>query len=118
MAITISAFTGSQTVTTTEHSLTTDTAGPDADTTDGAFQAILDLSALALGDSFEFRVYEKVLAAGTQRCFGVWVFNHAQGTDNANWMSPTFMLGNGWDMTLKKLAGTDRNIDWSIHKAA
>lgn len=118
MAITISAFTGSETVTTTEHSMTTDTAGPDADTTDGAYQAILDLSALANGDKFEFRAYEKVLAAGTQRCFFYQAFNDAQGADSANWMSPTFMLGNGWDFTLKKLAGSDRNIDWSINKAA
>ncbi len=118
MAITIAAFTGSETVTTAEHSMTTDTAGPDVDTTDGAFQAILDLSAIANGDVFEFRVYEKAISGGTQRCFFYQAFNDAQGADNACWMSPSFMLGHGWDMTLKKLSGTDRNIDWSINKAA
>ena len=41
------AFTGSETVGTTEHSMTTDTAGPDEETSDGWFQSFLDLGALA-----------------------------------------------------------------------
>lgn len=116
MAVTV-AFSGSETVSTTEWSLTTDTSGPDVDTTAGCFQAFLDLSALAAGDRFEFRIYEKVLSGGTQRVAMLATFQHAQGTDGAVWISPSFLLLNGWDMTLKKAAGTDRNIDWSIRKA-
>lgn len=116
MAITVEAFTGTETVTTTEHSMTTDTSGPDADTTTGVFQAFLDLNAVAAGDTFEFKVYEKVRTGDTQRAIYSARFTGAQGTPV--WASPALILGVGWDMTLKKLAGTDRAINWRISRSA
>lgn len=109
------AFSGTETVGTTEHSMTTDTAGPDSDTTDGLYQAFLDLSALIAGDTFEWKVYEKVKSAGTQRLVTSAVFSGVQSAPG--WATPQIMLMHGWDMTLKKLAGTDRSIDWSIRRA-
>jgi len=112
MAISVTSFTGTETVSTTEWSLTTDTAGPDTDTTVGCFQAFIDLNALAAGDVFEFRVYEKARAADTQRlCYYARMAN-AQAAPL--WTSPTLILGAGWDMTLIKSSGTDRLITWSI----
>lgn len=116
MAVT-EAFAGSETVGTTEWSLTTDTGGPDVETSAGCFQCLLDLNALALGDTFEFRIYEKVRSADTQRCCFIATFNNAQGADAAIAATPALLLLNGWDMTLKKVAGTDRTITWSIRKA-
>lgn len=110
------AFSGSETVGTTEHSLTTDTSGPDVETTDGVYQAFLDLSALAAGDIFVFKVYEKVLSSSTQRLCYVATFSGVQA--QPVWPSPTLILLHGWDMTLDKVSGTDRNIDWSIRKVA
>lgn len=110
------AFTGTETVGTTEHSLTTDTAGPDAETSDGVFQAFLDLNALAAGDVFVFKVYEKVLSSSTQRLAYSATFAGAQGAPV--WVSPCLILMHGWDMTLNKVSGTDRSIDWSIRKIA
>lgn len=115
MAIT-EAFTGTETVSTTEWSLTTDTAGPDTETSDGIFQVFLDLSAVAAADVFEFRVYEKVLAASTQR--KVFAARFADAQADPVWASPSLVLLNGWDMTLIKISGTDRSIDWSIRKVA
>lgn len=115
MAIT-EAFTGTETVSGTEWSLTTDTSGPDAETSDGIFQAFLDLNALAAGDIYQFKVYEKVLSSSTQRLVYTAYFAGAQGAPV--WASPCLILINGWDMTLKKLSGTDRAIDWSIRKVA
>jgi hypothetical protein len=112
MAISVTNFTGSETVSTTEHSLTTDTAGPDTDTTVGCFQAFIDLNALAAGDVFEFRIYEKARAADTQRLAMYARFANAQGAPI--YVSPTMILGAGWDMTLIKVSGTDRTITWSI----
>jgi hypothetical protein len=112
------AFAGSETVGTTEWSLTTDTSGPDVETSDGIFQCFLDLNALALGDTFEFRIYEKAQAADTQRVCFYAAFSNAQGADAAIAVSPALVLINGWDMTLKKTAGTDRTITWSIRKVA
>lgn len=112
MTISVTSFTGTATISTTENSLTTNTAGPDTDTTVGCFQAFIDVNALAAGDVFEFRVYEKARAADTQRlCFYARLAN-AQGTPI--YASPTLILGAGWDMTLIKVSGTDRTITWSI----
>lgn len=108
------AFSGTETIGTTEWSLTTDTAGPDTETTAGTYQAQIDLSAMADGDVFQFRVYSKVLSGSTLRCCFVQTFANAQGADDAIWPSPPLMLMHGWDMTLVKVSGTDRSIDWSI----
>jgi hypothetical protein len=116
MTITVEAFTGTETIGTTEHSMTTDTAGPDADTTAGVFQAFIDLNTMTAADEFEFKAYEKVRTGDTQRLVMVATFRGAQATPV--WVSPTLILGVGWDMTLKKIAGTDRAINWRISKVA
>lgn len=115
MAIT-EAFSGSETVSTTEWSLTTDTAGPDTQTDDGVYQLFLDLNALAKGDKFTLRVYEKVLSTSTQRVVFRTFFANAQS--EPNWVSPSLILLHGWDATLVRTLGTDRAIDWSIRKVA
>ena len=113
MALDIAAFTGTESVSTTEHSLTTDTAGPDVDTTVGVFQPFLELNALAAGDTFQFRVYEKSRTSGdTQRELYSATFSGAQSSPL--WVGPAICLGIGWDMTLIKIAGTDRTINWRI----
>lgn len=116
MTITVEAFTGTETISTTEHSLTTDSSGPDVDTTAGIFQAFIDLNALAAGDEFIFRAYETVRAGDTQRLVYTATFSGAQATPI--WVSPTLILGVGWDFTLDKVAGTDRAINWRISKIA
>jgi hypothetical protein len=115
MAVT-EAFSGTETVSTTEHSLTTDTAGPDTETSDGCFQCFLDLNALAAGDVFVWKLYEKVLTGSTQRLVDSATFSGVQG--KPVWVSPALILLHGWDMTLDKVSGTDRAIDWSIRKVA
>lgn len=116
MTVTVETFTGTETVSTTEHSMTTDTAGPDVDTTAGVFQAFLDLNALAAGDQFNFAVYEKCRTGDTQRKVLVASFSDVQATPI--WASTPLVLGVGWDMTLLKIAGTDRAILWRISKVA
>jgi hypothetical protein len=108
------AFTGTETVGTTEWSLTTDTAGPDVETSDGYFHLLLDLSALAAGDTFEVRLYEKVISSGSQLLVESWTFTGAQGT--AVTIIPPVPLLHGWDFTILKKAGTDRSVTWSIRK--
>lgn len=116
MTITIEAFTGTELIGTTEHSLTTDTAGPDAATTDGVFQPFIDLSALAGGDVFRFKVYETCRTGDTQRLIYSAEFSSAQATPL--WAGPALLLGVGWDMTLVKVSGTDRTINWRISQVA
>jgi len=98
----------------TEWSLTTDTVGPDTNTNDACVQVFLDLSALATGDKFRFRLYEKVLSTGAQRIVYQNTFANVQA--RPIWASPTLILLHGWDATLQKLAGTDRAISFSVRE--
>jgi hypothetical protein len=113
MAIT-EAHTGTETVGTTEWSLTTDTSYDtgDARTTDGVFQVFIDFNALLVGDQYQIRLYEKVLSSSTQRIAEEWTV--VGPLSSPIWVSPAFILLHGWDITLDKIAGTDRAIDWSI----
>lgn len=112
MAIT-EAYTGSETIGTTEWSCTTDTAGPDADTNAGTYALVVDTSAVAAGSIFEARFYRKVRAADTQRM--VWSSTFGAG---AGFVTPWLPGRHGWDFTLVKLTGTDAAMTWSIEKYA
>ncbi len=116
MTITVEAITGTEGVTTTEWSLNNDSSTIATNSTAGIYQAFLDLNALAAGDVFEFKAYEKVRTGDSQRVVYQARFANAQGTPI--WVSPTLVLGVGWDMTLKKISGTDRTINWRISKVA
>lgn len=116
MTITVEAYTGTETVSTTEWSMTTDTSGPDVDTNPGIYQAFVDLNAVAAGDVFQFLTYEKTRTGDTQRRVYSAQFANAQA--DPVWVSPTLILGVGWDMTLLKISGTDRTINWRISKVA
>jgi hypothetical protein len=114
MAIT-ELINGIETVTTTEWSMATDTSYDtgDAQTTDGVFQVFLEVAALASTDEYRVRIYEKVRSAGTQRV----VYDATLvGTQPGPFVSPSLILMHGWDMTIIKVAGTDRSIEWSIRQ--
>lgn len=89
---------------TTEWSLTTDTAGPDVDTNDGVFQAFLDVTDMVTGDELEIKIYEKVQSGLTQRL--VYQSNLVGPQSPPVWVSPTLILMHGWDMTVKAVSGT------------
>lgn len=116
MAIT-EAFSGTEAVSTTEWSLTTDTsyADTDAQTDDGIYQLFLDVSDMVLGDQLQIRLYEKCRSGDTQRVVEEWVLEHDQTEDI--WVSPSVILMHGWDWTLDALAGTI-TVLWSIRKVA
>lgn len=114
MAIT-EAYTGTEAISTTEWSLTTDTAGPDADTTDGVFQAFLDVSDMVAGDELQIRIYEKVTSSSTQRIVYQSTLVGVQASPI--WVSPSLVLLHGWDITCDAIAGTI-TVDWSIRKVA
>lgn len=110
------AFSDSATISTTEYFLASDSTTKTSQTDDGVYQLWLDLSALALGDEFELKGYEKVGSGGTDRVYLHTFFAHAQ-TD-AHFVTPSLILLHGWEFSLKRLAGSDRSIAWSIRKVA
>lgn len=103
-------------ISTTEISILTGTSTLTDSTTAGAYQLFVDgiAAGMAKGDVFEVKVYEKVLAGSTRRVVFVARLNGAQ---DEVFVTPTLMLLNGWNMTLKKISGTDRSFDASIRKA-
>jgi hypothetical protein len=104
-------YSGTENISTTEHSLTTDTAGPDADTTDGVIQAFIDTFDMISGDQLQVRVYEKCRAGDTQGVVYEAILTGAQSTPI--FVTPALMLMHGWDITLDALAGTI-TVNWSI----
>ena len=119
MTITIAAFENSQTVSTTELSIPGNgnysSGSPQTGT--GIYQAFLDLNAMAAGDTFRFAVYETTrTSGGTQRKVFTAEFTGVQASPI--WATPPIILGPGWDMTLLKVAGTDRAIPARIAKNA
>jgi hypothetical protein len=114
MAIT-NAFTDTATIGTTEYSLPNDSTTLTPRTEVGVYQVFVDTGAMQVGDQYEITVYEKVTSGGSQREIYSAVLT---GTMATTWVSPSLILMLGWDVTVKKLAGTDRTIGWSIREIA
>lgn len=115
MAAWTSLYTAAGTsISTTEYSVTlASTSGAPAAKTDKVTaQLVLDLSALAAGDQFEVKLYDKCRSSDTQRVVSKWIVTGAQA--ELIFMTPALMLGEGWDYTIKKLAGTDRTIPAAV----
>lgn len=107
-------YAGSAAIGATEWSLTTNTSGPDTDTTDGVFQVFLDTSDMVIGDQLRIRIYEKVQSTSTQRIIYEAILT---GTMADTWVSPSLILLHGWDVTCIALAGTI-TVEWSIRQVA
>jgi hypothetical protein len=114
MALT-EAFAGSASIGTTEFSLPANSTSLGTNTTAGVYQLFLDLSALTATEQYVLKLYEKVQSSSTKRVFRTVTFNGAQS--DPNFCEAAIGLMNGWDMTLTKVLGTSRTIEWSIRKA-
>ena len=115
MAITTAYELSAVTVGATELSIVSGTTTLQSIAVAGVYQLVIDAANMAKGDEFVVRLYEKAKAAGTKRVFSQWSL---QGVQSELFVTPTFVLLNGWDMTITKLAGTDRAFDASIRKVA
>ncbi|MBA3576191.1 MAG: hypothetical protein H0W39_01045 [Sphingomonas sp.] len=82
----------------------------------GVYQLWIDAGVMAKGDEFRITLSEKVEATGgVRKTFATF---NLQGVQTEVFVTPTFILLNGWNMTIHKLAGTDRAFDASIRKVA
>lgn len=116
MAITQAYGLAAVTVGTVELSITSGTTTLQTKAEAGVYQLWIDANTMTKGDEFIIRVYEIVKpAGGTKRLFSQWSL---QGVQTENFVTPTFILLYGWEMTITKIAGTDRAFDASIRKVA
>lgn len=111
------AFTGTDTVGATEFYIASASTTKTSRTTAGVYQVFLDLNALAKSDDFELKMYEKVRAASAADAVGMDLSLKGLRTLKI-YATPSLHLANGWEFSLKKLAGTDQSIPHSIRKVA
>lgn len=104
---------GSATIGATEYSLPSVSTTRVAQTDDCILQAFIDLSAMTATEEYRIRVYEKI-NGGTQRIVEEWSLVGVQA--RPHFASPSLIVGDGWDVTVQKIAGTDRAIPWSLRK--
>lgn len=111
-----SLYENTATISGTEYSLTANSTALAEKTDDGCFQAFIDLNAMTATETYEIKIYEKTVSGGTKRLIEVWSFTGVQS--RPIFVSPAFIFMHGWDVTCKKIAGTDRSIAWSIRQVA
>jgi hypothetical protein len=104
------------TVGATEVSLVSNSTTLSNDTNVGMYQIWLDLSALTATEEIEIKVLEKVIVGGTKRI--VYHASYFGPIPVPNFPIPSLILMNGWDATLKKIAGSDRAVDYSIRRVS
>ncbi len=106
------AYTGSASISGTEYSLTNNSTTIATQTTDAQVDAILDFSDMTVTEQYEIKVYEKTRSGDSQML--VFPAITLTGVQPSALTILTPLLMNGWDITVKKIAGTDRTIKWSI----
>lgn len=104
------------TVGASELSIVSGTTSLQTITDDGVYQLFIDAGTMLKGDEFVVRVYEKVEATGGTK--KVLFTATLLGLQAEIFCTPSFLLIHGWDMTIQKIAGTDRAFDASIRKVA
>lgn len=109
------AYTGTATVGTGELSLVSGTTTLQSVTTDGVYQCFIDTANMIAGDEYEILIKEKVTSAGTQRNVYSATLDGRQGTP---FVTPSLVLIHGWDITMRKVTGTDRAFPYSIRQVA
>jgi hypothetical protein len=119
MAIT-EAFAFSNTVSTTEFDLCNNSTTISAQTTDGIYQAFIDFSNLTATESYQLKIYEKVVSSGspgsTQRLIDNVTISGVQ--TEPVYATSALLLMHGWTFTLTCLQGTPKVISWSIRQVA
>jgi len=118
----ISAFTSaSPTVGTSEYSFATTSTTPATATDKGCYALTLDGNALAAGDEYLIQVYEAgPTSGGTRRLVESWPIFGPLPSPILMLPAPggSLILGNGWDITIKKVAGTDRALPFTLWQVA
>lgn len=109
------AYGGSATISTTEYSLPRNanynSASPQS-ASPNFYQSFIDGANIAAGDKFRLRVYEAASSGGTQRLAYESYYGGAQSQPLI--ALPGLILLYGWDVTLTRMAGSDRVFTWSI----
>lgn len=100
----------SPTVGTTPYGVMSQSTSITYQTTDAIVQLFIDINAIAAGDEFKVKGLEKIDGTNARTFYEA---NIAPQT-NKGWVSPMFIMTNGWEFTIEKVTGTDRSLPFSI----
>lgn len=115
MALNVALYTiTSKTVDATEYSITNDSTTIASKTDVSVIAIEIDTSAMAAGDEYEIAIREKVVSSGSQYRR---VLANLVGAQPDPFFASGFFVGVGWDVTIQKIAGTDRAFSASIRSA-
>ncbi len=109
--LTTELYTSTQTIGSTEFSLTNHSTTLATRTTAAVVSLWLYSSAAAAGDEFEVYLLEKVVTGGTQRKI---YLGNIVGAMTEPFVTSAFQVGVGWDFSMKKISGTDRSFEYSV----
>jgi hypothetical protein len=102
----------SATISTTEYWLASNSTSKVDQTDDCILQVWIDFANMIAGDQYKVRLVEKI-NAGTQRTLFEAILTGAQA---GPWISPSLIVGDGWEVGVIRLAGADRTVAWSLRK--
>jgi len=103
------------TVGASELSILSGTTTLQENTTDGVYQLVVDAANMAKADEYRIKVYDAALSGGTKRVICQWTL---LGVQSELFVSPSLILLHKWDMTIQKIAGSDRAFSASIRQVA
>lgn len=84
------------------------------ETTNGVYQAVVDLSNIANGDIIELTVQTKTLTGSSYATVFHAVYGHAMAEPVK--CTPPITVPFGIKLLMKLTNGTNRNIDWSLNR--
>lgn len=105
----------SATIGVTEFFLMANSTTKALSTTDGILQAFINFANLQSGspsDQYQVKCYREINNVETS-----WLIGVVTGTQTSPMVIPALIVGsaNGaWDVSVQKLAGTDRSIGWDL----
>jgi hypothetical protein len=106
---------GSATISTTEYWLASRSTTQTPQTTDCILEGWIAFGLLLAGDVYEWRVVEKINGTGPATVIRGRVAGAGSTTPGApSIVIPPLVVGDGWEVGVKKISGTDRTIAWSL----
>jgi len=107
--MTIAITSNSATIGTTEYYLASNSTSKTSQTLDCMLEVFIDFAAMTATEEYQVKMYEKINTV--ERV--LWTTN-VRGVQSAPLVAPSLIVGEGWEVSVKKIAGTDRSIAWSL----
>lgn len=102
----------SATISTSEYFLVSDSTTATYQTEDARITGAIDFANMTAAEQYRIRIYDKVNGGSALPLWEAYL----TGVQPGPLVLPTLMVGNGWEISVLKVAGTDRSIAWSVRK--